>query len=77
MGVAGLDGEFNFSTAGIVAGLVFGVFGMYLLKLGRKEGNIPHLMIGLALLVYPFYFQNNYALWGIGIGLLFMAYRFR
>jgi len=77
-GLAGLDGfDGNINTSAIVAGLVFGVFGVYLLRWGRQQGNFPHILIGLALLIYPYFVRNDIVLWGLGAFLLFIAYRFR
>jgi hypothetical protein len=36
---------------------------------------MPSLVIGIALLAYPYFVENAYALWGIGAALLFLAYK--
>ncbi|MGK5089584.1 hypothetical protein WDW86_18690 [Bdellovibrionota bacterium FG-2] len=65
--------EFDFST--LAAGFVFGVFGFYLIKHGKKAAHIPSVTIGLTLLAYPYFITNPYLVWGLGFGLLYLAYR--
>ncbi len=64
----------NFSTSGIAAGIVFGVCGIYFLHSGRKEGNAWGMLIGGALLVYPYFVVNAYLTWGIGVALVGLAW---
>lgn len=68
-----LFGDLSFST--IMAGLIFGVLGMWLIKQGRKDAHIPWILIGLVLCVYPYFVVNAFLVWGIGLGLLFVAKR--
>ncbi|MBI3544893.1 MAG: hypothetical protein HY075_16595 [Deltaproteobacteria bacterium] len=65
----------SFSWSSLAAGFFFGVWGMFLIKRAKRESHLPSLLIGLALIVYPYLVENSYALWGIGFGLLFAAYR--
>ena len=65
----------DFSVGSLFAGLVFGVLGMWLIKRGRSDAHVPWIVIGLALCVYPYFVTNVYLVWGIGIGLLFVAKR--
>ncbi len=58
-----------------MAGFFYGVWGMFLVKRGRREAHPPSLIIGVALIVYPYFISNDYALWGIGAVLLFLAYK--
>lgn len=67
----------DFSVSSLFAGFVFGVCGLYLLRWGQKKGNIAHILLGLVLMVYPYFVSNDYLLWGIGFVLLFVAYRIR
>ena len=66
----------NFSVSSLVAGFFFGVWGLYLVRRAKREAHPPSLAIGLALLVYPYFVENAYLLWGIGTALLGAAYWF-
>ena len=68
---------FNFSISDILAGLLFGIVGMYLIKSGIKDGNLWFIIIGFVLCIYPYFISNEIALWGIGIFLSGLAYQRR
>ncbi len=53
---------------------MFGVCGIYFLHSGRKEGNAWGMLIGGALLVYPYFVVNAYLTWGIGVALVGLAW---
>ncbi len=65
----------NFTLSGILAGLIFGSFGFYFIKKGKAEGELPTMLIGAALLVYPYFIENDYLLWGIGAILMTVAFK--
>lgn len=67
----------DFSISALAAGFIYGVFGMYLIKVSRKQSHVPNLIIGIALVIYPYFIDNDYLLWGIGAALLFAAYRLK
>jgi hypothetical protein len=67
----------QFSVSSLIGGLVFGVFGIYLLRYGKKESNFTKMMIGLTLLVFPYFIYNAWAVWGIGTGLTIWGFRMR
>ncbi len=67
----------NFSLSGIAAGLVFGFWGMILLKKGKTDAHIPNMVIGLSLMIYPYFIENVYLLWGVGFALIVLAYKLR
>ena len=67
--------NFNFST--LLASFIFGTFGFFLLKRGRSEAHIPHLILGLGLMIYPYFFDNEFLVWGLGVLGLYVAYRLR
>lgn len=67
----------DFSVSSLLAGLLFGAAGIWLIKDGRREGNLPWAVIGVVLLVYPYFVPNPWATWGIGVALLALAYRLR
>lgn len=64
----------SFSLSTLLAGFVFGVVGIWLIRTGRREGNFRLPLIGLALIVYPYFSPNVWADWGIGAALSALAY---
>jgi hypothetical protein len=67
----------NFSVSTLAAGFVFGVIGIYLIKRGKQLAHLPYLFAGLTLLIFPYFVENEWMLWGIGSGIVLMAYRLR
>jgi hypothetical protein len=64
----------NFSVSSIAAGFIFGVIGLYLVRRAKREANIASLLIGVAMMIYPYFIENDYLIWGIGVALTFGAY---
>jgi hypothetical protein len=67
----------NFSVPALVAGFVFGVIGFYYFKAGKKDGELPVVLIGLTLMVYPYFIENIYLMCLTGFALTGVAYRMR
>lgn len=65
--------EFNGST--LFAGLVFGAFGVSFFRLGKKRGRPLGIVTGLALILFPYFVENVYLLWGIGGALLIFGWK--
>ena len=65
----------HFSLSSLAASFIFGVFGIYLFRHGKKKAHAPALLIGIALMIYPYFIENVFLLWGIGIVLLALAYK--
>ena len=65
----------NFSISALIASFIYGVIGLYLVRRARSDANFPRLLIGVALMVYPYFIQNIYLIWGLGAGLLLLAYK--
>lgn len=65
----------NFSLSSLAASFIFGTFGIYLFRHGKKRAHGPVLAIGIALMIYPYFIENLFLLWAIGVGLLALAYR--
>lgn len=61
---------FSFNPYNILAGLVFGTIGLGAVRYGKQLELWKPAVIGVALMVYPYFFDNPWLLWGIGIGLL-------
>jgi hypothetical protein len=67
----------DFSFSNIMAGIVFGSFGLYVFKIGKQKSHAVHIVIGLTLMIYPYFVSNEWINWGIGSGLLFAAYKLK
>ena len=59
----------------LLAGFVFGVIGMYLVKRAKSEAHVPYFIIGLLMMIYPYFIENVYLVWGIGLGLFFLSFK--
>jgi hypothetical protein len=64
----------DFSFSNLFAGLVFGTFGFSFFKLGRKRSNGTAILLGVALMVFPYLVENVYLMWGIGSVLLYLGW---
>ncbi len=51
----------------LVLSLIPGGIGFVLLVLGKKHGRIPHIVAGLAFMVYPYFFESVLGLVGVGL----------
>jgi hypothetical protein len=60
----------NLSPSGIVIGVFVGLIGLGLLTYGRKEVRVPHMVVGLILLVYPYFVGNWIAVLAIAAALI-------
>jgi hypothetical protein len=67
----------DFSMSSLIAGLVFGVIGIYVFKHGRKSADKRFVFVGLALMIYPYFTKGVLADWGIGIALCALGYYFK
>ena len=62
----------------IIASIVVSGVGFVLFSYGRKMGRAPHVLIGLILMVFPYFVPHVLAMFGIGAllcALLYMAVR--
>ena len=59
-----------FHPYNLLAGLIFGTIGWGSFRYGRKLELWKPVVIGLALMIYPYFFSNPWLLWGIGVVLL-------
>jgi hypothetical protein len=66
-----------FSWANIIAGLIFGSIGFVAFMYGKKQQSWRAMGIGIALMVYPYFVANAWALYGIGIALTAALYYWR
>ena len=67
----------DFSIGALIPGFIFGVIGFYILKEGRRNTHLPWIVIGIGMIGYAYFFTNLLLLWGIGIGLVALAFQMR
>ena len=65
------------SAATLFAGLLFGAVGMGAFAYGRKQRRALPFLIGVALMVYPYFFDDAWLLYGIGAVLIAALFMFR
>ncbi len=66
----------SFNPYNILGGLVFGTLGWGAFRYGKSLELWQPRVIGLALMFYPYFCPNPYALWIVGAGLLVTLYFF-
>ena len=59
-----------FNPYNLLAGFIFGTIGFGAWRYGRTLERWKPVAIGIALMIYPYFFSNPWALWGIGVGLI-------
>ena len=66
----------GFEPGALIAGIAFATFGLYAFGRGKKRQNVPLMLIGVALLAFPYFVRET--LWTIVIGgLLCVGFYFR
>ena len=68
----------NFDAGSLIASLIIGSIGFVLLSYGKKQSRFPQMVVGLALVVYPYFIPSVWVMIGIGVALvsgLFAAVR--
>ena len=52
-----------------MGGLIFSGIGLVAFGYGRKNGNTAAMIIGTALIIYPYLVPNTFLVYAVGIGL--------
>lgn len=68
----------DFSFGSLLLALVIGSIGLGLFIYGRKQGKVPPVIVGIALIVYPYFVPNPWisaAIAAAALGLLWGATR--
>ena len=55
------------SFGNVVGGLLFSGIGLVALRYGKKQGRPRAMVLGGALLVYPYFVSNPFLMWGVGV----------
>lgn len=54
----------------ILLSALFSIIGLAVFTYGRRRRTATHTLIGLALMVYPYFVHGTWALVGVGVALL-------
>ena len=54
----------------LFAGFAFGVFGAAIFNMGRKRNKFVPMALGIGLMIYPYFIENPYVMWGLGAVLM-------
>jgi hypothetical protein len=65
------------TPAALVAMLLFSLVGFAAFMYGKKAARFSAMGIGVALMVYPYFVDNVWLLWSIGVALCAGLYVFR
>jgi len=60
----------DFSPYNLLAGFIFGTLGLGAYSYGKTLNRWQPRVIGLSLILYPYFVSIPWLLWGIGVGLL-------
>ena len=64
----------NFSLPNLIASFVFGVFGWFIFRNAKSEGDGRRILAGLTLMSYGLFVPNPWLNWAIGSALLAFTY---
>jgi uncharacterized membrane protein YeaQ/YmgE (transglycosylase-associated protein family) len=64
----------GFTPGALIGGIIFGTFGIYAFARGKKRSNVWLMIIGAALLVFPYFIRETFLLYLVGIGLCIVFY---
>lgn len=64
----------DFSYSGMMAGLLFGIWGVYFFRQGKKDSNLKLIAIGITLFIYPYFISDTALLWGVGVSLTALGF---
>ena len=67
----------GFTFTNLIAGFIFSGIGLVAFIYGKKEGSFKPLLIGAALMTYPYFLTSTFWLYAVGIGLCVLLYFWR
>lgn len=73
----GSAGVSAFSMAKIIAWIIFGAIGFGVFIYGKKERSFKPLVVGIALMGYPYFVNATFWLYAVGVGLCLVLYFWR
>jgi hypothetical protein len=60
----------SFDANSLIASFVVGSIGFVLLMYGKRQSRVPQMVVGLALIAYPYFVANLYVMGAIAAALL-------
>lgn len=75
----GLGGNLiaGFSLAGLIGGILFGSIGFIAFMYGKKNAEFKPMLIGVLLMLYPYFVKNTIAMYLAGIALTVVLFIWR
>ena len=67
----------NLSASAIFTGVIFGAAGFYFFRRAKGQGNLVGMLVGVALMTYPYVVTGDLALWLTGFALFAVAWTTR
>ncbi len=64
----------DFSLAGILFAILFGVVGLAAFRYGKKNGEPRHLFLGIALMAYGYFISNAWISLAVGTVLTLLLF---
>lgn len=64
----------DLSPGTLFANLLFGAIGFAAWRYGRKRESARAMLLGAALVIYPWFVEGPLALWGIGAALTILVF---
>ncbi len=71
------DMDLSINVPALVIGCLFGFVGLWFFRRGRKELNNIHVVIGILLMIYPYFISGTLMTFLVGAGLCGAGYYFR
>ena len=63
----------DLTVSSVMAGLMFGLIGIWLFREGKKRVNFYLIFIGIVIMVFPYFVDGDWLPWAVGIMLCFAA----
>jgi hypothetical protein len=65
------------TPAALFAALIFGIIGLAAFRYGKKSSQWQPMVLGMALLAYPYFFSDVRLLYGVGVALTVALFVFK
>lgn len=66
----------NFSNSVLAAGLIFAVIGTVIFREGKRRKSTGLYFVGVALMLYPYFVEDDVLVWVVGVGLTIYAFKY-
>lgn len=68
--------DMSFDLSSLIAGLLFGIVGYGIFGHARKRKNVPVTLVGVCLMIYPYFVEGAFLNWLIGFLFCGVAFYF-